>query len=454
MGISEISEALSEAELDYQPENTCFVVFPTGEENAEARERANAVFQNIVEPAAAGCGLRCIRSEWISPSGIITRRVVSHLTNDRIVLADLSDRDPTVFYGLALRHALRKRVVQLIAFDQKSLLSVEDAQTVNYELKNAECIQAATEATRQHIAAAMSPARDADSSVATSAENEELSRSYSPQIQAMFRAILDKVTSLDKSVVKLMSGDLMCRPEVLKELISDSIEVRTDNVLKKFTEQIDLLKSVQEAGVIAVERGRERALRAFAHALDEEYAEIMVVGSSLKGLLQKGEYGEIAEKLRSKIAQGVRTRFLLTHPVVADLRGSQESRAPTEMGVEIVASLKILRFWHVNPACIRMYIGPPTCFAITTSRRMVINPYAYLGASYDSPCLILDCSGYLFEHFRALHFGAWDTKLAIPIRDFEETIRHYESMLGAYASDVGSLVAKGRSLAPAGAAGR
>ena len=76
---------------------------------------------------------------------------------------------------------------------------------------------------------------------------------------------------------------------------------------------------------------------------------------------------------------------------------------------------------------------------------MVINPYLSTGATYDSPCLVLDRSGYLFEQFKALHFGAWDTGLAVPIRSFDDAIARCEAMLSTYATDVSTLVSKGRS---------
>jgi hypothetical protein len=66
--------------------------------------------------------------------------------------------------------------------------------------------------------------------------------------------------------------------------------------------------------------------------------------------------------------------------------------------------------------------------------------------------MILDCSGYLFEQFGALHFGAWDTGLAVQIHDFDDIIERCEAMLGSYASDVSSLVSKAQALA--GAAGK
>ena len=39
---------------------------------------------------------------------MITSQVLQHVTEDALVVADLTGRNPNVFYELALRHAIRK----------------------------------------------------------------------------------------------------------------------------------------------------------------------------------------------------------------------------------------------------------------------------------------------------------------------------------------------------------
>ena len=88
----------------------------------------------------------------------------------------------------------------------------------------------------------------------------------------------------------------------------------------------------------------------------------------------------------------MRIKYLLTHPIVADLRASQENRRPTEIGLEILRSLEVLKSWGTDCANVRLYLGTPTCFAIKTTRQMLLNPYPYVSVSFDSPCLTLEYS--------------------------------------------------------------
>jgi len=228
--------------------------------------------------------------------------------------------------------------------------------------------------------------------------------------------------------------------------LGPEIREQVKAMLQEYREEIDTLRYLRDAGVLRPHRRREIAVREFASAIDAESNEIMIVGSSLKGLLQKEEYKEIAEKLRFKMGRGgVRIKFLLTHPVVADLRAGQEARRFTEIGAEIIDSLLTLREWNVPPDNVRLYKGTPTCFAIKTGDEMLLNPYPYGAVAYDSPCLIVrtseDHPSYFYDLFDQSHFGAWDTNVATKIFNYDETIRELQSKLNAYADLVSKMLA-------------
>lgn len=44
---------------------------------------------------------------------MITRQIIDYILHSRLVVADLSFHNPNVFYELALRHAVRKPIVQI-----------------------------------------------------------------------------------------------------------------------------------------------------------------------------------------------------------------------------------------------------------------------------------------------------------------------------------------------------
>jgi len=217
-------------------------------------------------------------------------------------------------------------------------------------------------------------------------------------------------------------------------IIDESVRSIVDN----YRNEIDFLKSSKQAGIIGVYISRAEAVGAFLPFLEEEKKEILLLGSSLKGLLLEfdTEYENARALLKRKNSDGVKIRFLLTHPIVADLRAKQENREYKDIGKEILKSLSTLiddNDWKIEPKNIKLYIGTPTCFGIKTASTMLLNTYPYMKEAYASPCLIIKKPGYLFEHFLSSHFKAWDSSMAInipkSITELENNLEHYANQI-------------------------
>ena len=58
-----------------------------------------------------------------------TNQVIQHIVDDPPVVADLSDRNPDVLYELAIRHPIRKPLVQII---KKQADSIRCCRNKNY----------------------------------------------------------------------------------------------------------------------------------------------------------------------------------------------------------------------------------------------------------------------------------------------------------------------------------
>lgn len=108
----------------------CFVIAPIGDEGSEVKKRSDQVLTHIIKPVAMECGYKAIRADELSEPGVITVQVIQHLMDDDLVIADLTGKNPNVFYELAVRHALKKPIVQIIQsgesipFDVASMLTI------------------------------------------------------------------------------------------------------------------------------------------------------------------------------------------------------------------------------------------------------------------------------------------------------------------------------------------
>lgn len=77
-----------------------------------------------------GFGLKVVRADGIDKPGVITRQVIQYLVEARLVIADLSFHNPNVFYELAVRHMVRKPVVQLIQKSESIPFDVNQLRTI------------------------------------------------------------------------------------------------------------------------------------------------------------------------------------------------------------------------------------------------------------------------------------------------------------------------------------
>jgi hypothetical protein len=111
-------------------ESTCFYITPIGDPESDARKHSNLFLENIVEPAISTVGLKVVRADQIDKPGMISRQIMEYLFRSRLVIADLSFSNANVFYELALRHAVRLPIVQIIRYGDPIPFDVNQMRTV------------------------------------------------------------------------------------------------------------------------------------------------------------------------------------------------------------------------------------------------------------------------------------------------------------------------------------
>ncbi len=118
---------------------TCFVVMPIG--SGEMYEDYLNRYENIIKPAIDGLKIdskqvyKSVRADFVSQTGSITRTILDYLFSSDVVIADLSDLNPNVFYELGVRHSLRNKTILIAAKDTKPPFDVGDLKIIFYENK-------------------------------------------------------------------------------------------------------------------------------------------------------------------------------------------------------------------------------------------------------------------------------------------------------------------------------
>lgn len=115
--------------------STCFVAMPIGEEGTTAYEDFLAIF-GVISDAVEAHGISCERIDQEATTGNITKGIVKKLAESDLVIADLSDLNPNVFYELGVRHALRRSgTILIIDRDRTSRLpfDINQYKVIFYE---------------------------------------------------------------------------------------------------------------------------------------------------------------------------------------------------------------------------------------------------------------------------------------------------------------------------------
>ena len=129
------------AQVSFAPEGdavkdwkkTCFYITPIGSDESEERKHSDLFMSSLVQPALDEIGLTVVRADKIGEPGMITSQVIEYLKRSRLAIADLSYLNPNVFYEVALRHALRLPVVQIIRKADRLPFDVNQSRTLVFD---------------------------------------------------------------------------------------------------------------------------------------------------------------------------------------------------------------------------------------------------------------------------------------------------------------------------------
>lgn len=159
---------------------SCFVISPIGDEGSETRRKADELLNYIVTPVLDTLGYETVRADKIDESGAITTQIIQKLISADLVVADLSERNPNVFYELSVRHASRKPFVQLITMGEPIPFDVAANRTIQYDLTKLAVVEAAKAQLRSQVSAIEAGNDEVENPISTAIDLSSLRTSASP----------------------------------------------------------------------------------------------------------------------------------------------------------------------------------------------------------------------------------------------------------------------------------
>jgi len=182
--------------MEKKPEKqVCFVISPIGDTDSETRKRSDKVLKHIITPSVDLMGYNPIRADQISEPGIITTQIIQYIVEAPLVVADLTERNPNVFYELALRHATKKPLIQMIKKGEAIPFDVAATRIIHFDIQDLDSVdQAKTEITNQ-IKAIEAGKGETDNPISVSLDLKMLKESANPE-QRSLADVVEALTEL------------------------------------------------------------------------------------------------------------------------------------------------------------------------------------------------------------------------------------------------------------------
>jgi len=223
-----------------EKQKLCFVIAPIGEEGSEIRRRSDQVLKHIITPAATECGYKTIRADKISEPGMITSQVIQHLIDDALVIADLTGRNPNVFYELAIRHAIKKPIVQIIQIGEPIPFDIAQSRTIHVDHHDLDSVSHCRDELIKQIKSVEKDSSDVDTPISTAIDLQSLRQSGNPleKSSADIIQMLQDIRSMVREINVTYRSPSM-QPAIFEETmiiinnVSDLLELKKNEKLSR-----------------------------------------------------------------------------------------------------------------------------------------------------------------------------------------------------------------------------
>ncbi len=112
----------------------CFLVCPIGEEGSDTRINSDKLLDYVLKPVLEQKDYEIIRADKILQADLITDSIIYNLENAELVIADITQPNPNVYFELGYRTALKKPVIQIAVEKTRLPFDISVKRTFFYNL--------------------------------------------------------------------------------------------------------------------------------------------------------------------------------------------------------------------------------------------------------------------------------------------------------------------------------
>lgn len=177
---------------------TCFVVSPIGETDSEIRSNADKLFKYIISPVCESCGFEPVRVDQINDSDSITQTIIDKLLSSELVIADISGRNPNVFFEMGYRKCTDKPIIHLKKKGETIPFDVNTVRTFEYDLTDLDNV----EETKKRLEQTIGTFSFENKTNALGQDEENNKQLFFQSILTMLYQIQDSITELKEQINK------------------------------------------------------------------------------------------------------------------------------------------------------------------------------------------------------------------------------------------------------------
>lgn len=221
-----------------EQQETVFLVSQIGKAGSETRKRADEICDYVVDPTVRQFGLQVVRSDRDPTPGQVTSQILQSILDSKVIVADLTGRNPNVYYELGFAHSFGIPVVILVDRPDSLSFDTQNERVIEIGDEGKVTVSEAEEAKNKlkNVLEVVLAEGYEPSSLVTQVATAQSIRDLAPE-NALASEVADVKQGIEEIRAALRKGDTSKEKERLKDLRALAVFVNTLATQGRVTEQ-------------------------------------------------------------------------------------------------------------------------------------------------------------------------------------------------------------------------
>jgi hypothetical protein len=298
----------------------CFVIMPFGAEGSQSRSEFDKVYTFVIKKAVeeSGLGYHCIRADDVMKPNNIIKDIAHKIYNANVVIADLSNQNPNVFYELGVRHALVGRTIIIAQRMSDVPFDLQGLRTIIYNPNDLLSVDQAITRIRDFLRKIDAEPESSDNPIHDSFGGPP-SPKRPPGVTDADVSILHEIANLknylENSSYTILEQFKQCLGREFEQLLPRlAFPALPDPAQSRLEfQQIPILASLNKSGIANIYERRAQANERILQLLPQAKEKVQLVGISLRRFFHHGN--DFNDQLRHLSLPPVKWQALVLDPM-------------------------------------------------------------------------------------------------------------------------------------------